>query len=156
MRLHICQITDSSSERDEQERFCRERQNSSYYLDHAPAGFFTAGRKGEIFDLNATLAEWLGIDLTKFVPRSVTISDLVAGEGMALIQSVQAAAGLQRTETPDIDLRRTNGKSLPARLVHSLSSMRAGAPGESPHPVLTRPKRAAGPPSPSAFRPTPL
>src|SRR5690606_17047988 len=151
-RLHIWQITDISSERDDQERFFRELQNAIDYLDHAPAGFFSAGRKGEIFYLNATLAEWLGIDLTPFVPRSATISYLVAGEGMALIQSAQAAAGLQRTETLDLDLRRTNGQSLPVRLVHSVSSMRDGAPGESRTIVLTRPKGADGDQSASAMR----
>ncbi|MCJ8518177.1 two-component system cell cycle sensor histidine kinase/response regulator CckA [Pseudorhizobium tarimense] len=151
-QLDIWQLTDITSERDDQERFFRELQNAIDYLDHAPAGFFSAGRKGEIFYINATLAEWLGIDLTKFVPRSMSISDLVAGEGMALIQSVQAAPGLQRTETLDLDLRRTNGQSVPARLVHSVTSMRDGAPGESRTIVLNRPKGADGDQSASAMR----
>ena len=98
-------------------------QNAIDYLDHAPAGFFSAGRKGEIFYVNATLAEWLGIDLTKFMPGSMTIGDLVAGEGLALIQSVQAEPGLKKTETLDLDLRKANGQSLPVqhrppRLLH--------------------------------------
>ncbi|WP_312419908.1 PAS domain-containing protein, partial [Shinella sp.] len=63
--LYIWQISDITSERDDQERFFKELQNAIDYLDHAPAGFFSAGRKGEIVYLNATLAEWLGIDLTK-------------------------------------------------------------------------------------------
>ncbi|MBW6419920.1 response regulator [Rhizobium sp. XQZ8] len=151
-QLDIWQITDITSERDDQERFFRELQNAIDYLDHAPAGFFSAGRKGEIFYLNATLAEWLGIDLTKFQPRSMNISDLVAGEGMALIQSVQAAPGLKRTETLDLDLRRANGQSLPVRLVHNVSTARDGAPGESRTIVLTRPKGGEGDQSASAMR----
>ncbi len=151
-RFDIWQITDITSERDDQERFFRELQNAIDYLDHAPAGFFSAGRKGEIFYLNATLAEWLGLDLTKFVPRSLSVSDLVAGEGMALIQSVQAAPGLQRTETLDLDLRRTNGQSLPVRLIHSVTSMRDGAPGESRTIVLGRASGAEDDQSASAMR----
>ncbi|MCB5200871.1 response regulator [Neorhizobium sp. T786] len=151
-RFDIWQITDITPERDDQERFFRELQNAIDYLDHAPAGFFSAGRKGEVFYINATLAEWLGIDLTKFVPRSLSISDLVAGEGMALIQSVQAAPGLQRTETLDLDLRRANGQSLPARLIHSVTSMRDGAPGESRTIVLGRQMGAEGDQSASAMR----
>jgi len=151
-QLDIWQITDITSERDDQERFFRELQNAIDYLDHAPAGFFSAGRKGEIFYLNATLAEWLGIDLTKFQPRSMNISDLVAGEGMALIQSVQAAPGLKRTETLDLDLRRSNGQSLPVRLVHNVSTARDGAPGESRTIVLARPKGGEGDQSASAMR----
>ncbi|AVA21761.1 cell cycle histidine kinase CckA [Rhizobium sp. LEGMi198b] len=136
--LHIWQITDITSERDDQERFFKELQNAIDYLDHAPAGFFSAGRKGEIFYLNATLAEWLGFDLTKFTPGSMTIGDLVAGEGLTLIQSVQAEPGLKKTVTLDLDLRRANGQSLPVQIVHSVTSMRDGAPGESRTIVLTR------------------
>ena len=136
--LHIWQITDITSERDDQERFFKELQNAIDYLDHAPAGFFSAGRKGEIFYLNATLAEWLGFDLTKFTPGSMSVGDLVAGEGLTLIQSVQAEPGLKKTVTLDLDLRRANGQSLPVQIVHSVTSMRDGAPGESRTIVLTR------------------
>lgn len=150
--LDVWQIADITSEREDQERFFRELQNAIDYLDHAPAGFFSAGKKGEIFYLNATLAEWLGLDLTKFAPGSMTIADMVAGEGMALIQSVQAGPGQTRTETLDLDLRRANGQSLPVRLVHSVSSMRDGAPGESRTIVLGRPKGEGADQSASAMR----
>ncbi|NKN36563.1 response regulator [Agrobacterium sp. a22-2] len=142
--LHIWQIADITSERDDQERFFKELQNAIDYLDHAPAGFFSAGRKGEIFYLNATLAEWLGIDLTQFSPGSIYVADLVAGEGMALIQSVQAEPGLSKTETLDLDLRRVDGRSFPARLVHRVRSARDGAPGESRTIVLARQEGGAG------------
>ncbi|WP_165219303.1 cell cycle histidine kinase CckA [Affinirhizobium pseudoryzae] len=150
--LDVWQIADITSEREEQERFFRELQNAIDYLDHAPAGFFSAGKKGEVFYLNATLAEWLGLDLTKFAAGSMTIADMVAGEGMALIQSVQAGPGQTRTETLDLDLRRANGQSLPVRLVHSVSSMRDGAPGESRTIVLARPKGEGADQSASAMR----
>jgi PAS domain S-box len=136
--LHVWQIADISAERDDQERFFRELQNAIDYLDHAPAGFLSAGRKGEIYYINATLAEWLGVDLTKFTPGSMHISDIVAGEGMALIESIQAEPGLTRTATIDLDFRRSNGQSLPVRLVHRVRSARDGAPGESRTIVLTR------------------
>ncbi|MBB3591087.1 two-component system cell cycle sensor histidine kinase/response regulator CckA [Rhizobium sp. BK529] len=136
--LQIWQITDITTEREDQERFFKELQNAIDYLDHAPAGFFSAGRKGEIFYLNATLAEWLGLDLTKFMPGSMNIGDLVAGEGLALIQSVQAEPGLKKTVTLDLDLRKSNGQSLPVQIIHRVTSMRDGAPGESRTIVLTR------------------
>ncbi|HVK90827.1 MAG TPA: response regulator [Mycoplana sp.] len=136
--LYVWQIADITSERDEQERFFKELQNAIDYLDHAPAGFFSAGRRGEILYLNATLADWLGIDLTKFHPGSLSIGDLIAGEGLALVQSVQAEPGAKRTETLELDLRRSNGRSLPVRLVHRASATRDGAPGESRTIVLAR------------------
>ncbi|MCF3642417.1 response regulator [Rhizobium sp. TRM95111] len=136
--LYVWQLADITSERDDQERFFKELQNAIDYLDHAPAGFFSAGRKGEIFYVNATLAEWLGMDLTKFQPGSLSIADLVAGEGLALVQSVQAEPGLKKTEVLDLDLRKSNGQSLPVRMVHRVTSMRDGAPGESRTIVLAR------------------
>lgn len=93
--------------------------------------------------MNATLAEWLGLDLTKFVPGSMTIGDVVAGEGLALIQSVQAEPGLKKTVTLDLDLRKSNGQSLPVQIIHSVTSMRDGAPGESRTIVLAREKSDA-------------
>lgn len=136
--LYLWQIADITAERDDQERFFKELQNAIDYLDHAPAGFFSAGRKGEIFYVNATLADWLGIDLTKFQPGTISIADLVAGEGLALIQSVQAEPGLKKTKVLDLDLRKGNGQSLPARLIHRVSSTRDGAPGESRTIVMSR------------------
>ncbi|MEK1932194.1 MAG: response regulator, partial [Pararhizobium sp.] len=136
--LYIWQISDITSERDDQERFFKELQNAIDYLDHAPAGFFSAGKKGEIFYVNATLADWLGLDLTKFQPGSMTIADLVAGEGLALVQSVQAEPGLKKTKTLDLDLRKANGQSFAVRMVHRVSSTRDGAPGESRTIVLAR------------------
>ncbi|MFB2552112.1 cell cycle histidine kinase CckA [Ensifer soli] len=136
--LYLWQIADITSERDEQERFFKELQNAIDYLDHAPAGFFSAGRKGEVFYINATLADWLSIDLTKFQSGSMTVADIVAGEGLALIQSVQAEPGLKKTKMIDLDLRKANGQSLPVRLVHRVSSTRDGAPGESRTIVLSR------------------
>ncbi|WP_275782859.1 cell cycle histidine kinase CckA [Pararhizobium gei] len=136
--LYLWQISDITSERDDQERFFKELQNAIDYLDHAPAGFFSAGRKGEIFYVNATLADWLGLDLTKFQPGSMNIADLVAGEGLALVQSVQAEPGLKKTKTLDLDLRKANGQSFAVRMVHRVSSARDGAPGESRTIVLAR------------------
>ncbi len=137
-RGRVWQITDITTEREDQERFFKELQNAIDYLDHAPAGFISAGRRGEVIYLNATLADWLGIDLTKFAPGSLTFADLVAGEGLTLIQSIQADPGARKTATVDLDLRRTNGQSLPVRLVHSVTFARDGAPGESRTIVMAR------------------
>ena len=136
--LFLWQLSDISAERDDQERFFRELQNAIDYLDHAPAGFFSAGRKGEIFYVNATLAEWLGIDLTQFESGAMTIRDIAAGEGLTRIQAIQPEPGQARTETLDLDFRKVNGQSLPVRIVHRVSATKDGAPGESRTIVLAR------------------
>jgi two-component system cell cycle sensor histidine kinase/response regulator CckA len=138
--LFLWQLSDISAERDEQERFFRELQNAIDYLDHAPAGFFSAGRKGEIFYVNATLAEWLGIDLTQFESGAMTIRDIAAGEGLTRIQAIQPEPGQTKTEMLDLDFRKVNGQSLPVRIVHRVSATKDGAPGESRTIVLARQK----------------
>lgn len=136
--LYIWQISDITAEREKQERFFRELQNAIDYLDHAPAGFLSAGRRGEILYINATLAGWLGVDLTTFQPGSLSLSQLLAGQGLAILQSVQAEPGRERTETIDLDMRKTNGQGLPVRLVHRVSATMDGAPGDSRTIVLER------------------
>jgi len=53
---------------------------------------------------------------------------------------VQAEPGLKKTVTLDLDLRKSNGQSLPVQIIHRVTSMRDGAPGESRTIVLTRDK----------------
>ncbi|MGJ8570728.1 MAG: cell cycle histidine kinase CckA [Hoeflea sp.] len=142
--LMAWQLSDISHERTEQEMVFKELQNAINYLDHAPVGFFSAGRDGEIVYLNATLADWLGIDLTSFLPGKVMLRDLVAGAGMALVESVQAEPGLNRTAQLDLDLLKSNGQSLPVRLVHRVSATRDGSPGESRTIVISREEGGTG------------
>ncbi|MBZ0228977.1 MAG: PAS domain-containing protein, partial [Bauldia sp.] len=59
-------VADISHERAQQESVFQELQHAIDYLDHAPAGFFSAEPDGRIVYLNATLAEWLGIDIARF------------------------------------------------------------------------------------------
>ncbi|TIX07598.1 MAG: hybrid sensor histidine kinase/response regulator, partial [Mesorhizobium sp.] len=84
------QLADISQERAEQERFFLDLQKAIDHLDHAPAGFFSADQEGRVTYINATLAEWLGIDLASFTPGAVTLPEIVAGDGMALVRSVKA------------------------------------------------------------------
>ena len=137
-QLFAWQLSDISSEREVQEQFFRDLQHAIDYLDHAPAGFMSTGQNGEVVYINATLADWIGLDLTQFSPGSIALGNLIAGEGMALINSVQAAPGLDRTATLDLDMLRRDGKSLPVTLVHRVSATRDGAPGESRTIVLLR------------------
>lgn len=132
------EINDITEDRADQERVFKELQYAIDYLDHAPVGFFSTNDKGEIVYLNATLADWLSIDLTSFQSKNVPISKIVAGEGLALINSVQAEPGLNKTAFIDLDLLKTNGQSLPVQLVHKVTATHDGAPGESRTIVVGR------------------
>jgi two-component system cell cycle sensor histidine kinase/response regulator CckA len=136
--LAAWQIADISRERAEQERFFLDLQKAIDHLDHAPAGFFAADQEGSVTYINATLAEWLGIDLASFSPGDATLSEIIAGDGIALVRSVKADPGTTRDTVIDLDLAKVNGEALPVRFMHRVSATREGAPGPSRTIVLNR------------------
>ncbi|HMN87816.1 MAG TPA: PAS domain-containing protein, partial [Bauldia sp.] len=128
-------IADISAERAQQEAVFQELQHAIDYLDHAPAGFFSAEPDGRVVYLNATLAEWLGIDIAHFEAGALTLRDIVRGDGASLLS---AAPGDGRTGIIDLDLVKRNGQSLPVRLLHRIPVGSDGAPGATRTLVLNR------------------
>src|SRR5271155_2861748 len=149
-RLTVWSLADVTREREGQENVFQELQHAIDYLDHAPAGFFSADDKGNVVYLNATLANWLDQDLAQVGSGGLKLADLVAGEGAALLAPLRAAPGEVKTEVLDLDLRTRSGRRLPVRLFHKLAYGPDGMPGASRTLVLNRahddgtdPQRAA-------------
>jgi len=136
--LMAWRLADISSERARQESIFQELQYAIDYLDHAPAGFLSAEPDGRIVYLNATLAEWLGIDLTRFEPGSLTLAGIVRGDAVALLTSPNDIETRNRTTVIDLDLTKQNGQSLPVRLLHRVPVTADGAPGATRTLVLNR------------------
>ncbi len=132
------QLADISRERAEQERFFLDLQKAIDHLDQAPAGFFSADQEGRVTYINATLAEWLGIDLASFTPGATTLQEIVAGDGMALVRSVKADPGTTRNAVIDLDLATVTGEALPVRFMHRVSASRDGLNGPTRTIVLNR------------------
>ncbi len=65
----VWQVDEITSDRQTQEAGFEKLQQAIAYLDNAPAGFFTADGDGTIDYLNATLAQWLGLDLAEVAGR---------------------------------------------------------------------------------------
>ncbi len=147
--LTAWQISDISAERAEQEKFFRDLQDAIDHLDHAPAGFFSADSKGAITYINSTLAEWLGIDLVQFQSGTMDVSDIVAGDGMALINSVRAEPGAVKTAVIDLDLAKRNGQALPVRFYQRVQASKDGKNGSIRTIVLNR-SDGSSPPSDAA------
>jgi two-component system cell cycle sensor histidine kinase/response regulator CckA len=131
-------VADISEERSRQEAVFQELQYAIDYLDHAPAGFLSAEPDGRIVYMNATLAEWLGVDLTRFEPGGLSLGDIVRGESIALMSSPTELEARNRTAIIDLDLTRRNGQSLPVRLLHRVPVTADGAPGATRTLVLNR------------------
>ena len=136
--LFVWQVSDITRDRERQENIFQELQLAINYLDHAPAGFFSAEPDGRVIYMNATLADWLGYDLAQFEPRQINLSDLVPGDGTALLEAANSAPGMPKTEMIDLDLVKRNGQSLPVRLMHRVPMASDGTPGASRTLVLNR------------------
>ena len=136
--LAAWRVADISHERARQEAIFQELQYAIDYLDHAPAGFLSAEPDGRIVYLNATLAEWLGIDLARFEPGSLTLANIVRGDAIALLSSPTDEETRNRTTVIDLDLSKQNGQSLPVRLLHRVPVTADGAPGATRTLVLNR------------------
>jgi len=136
--LTVWQVADVTSERRSQETTFLQLQNAIHYLDHAPAGFFSSEADGSLVYINATLADWLGIDLARFEPGRVNLLDLVAGDGMALLRAVKPDVAGLKTSVIDLDLAKSDGTRLPVRLYHRVPANPDGAPGATRTLVINR------------------
>jgi len=149
-RMTVWSLADVTRELERHENVFQELQQAIDYLDHAPAGFFSAEGNGNIAYLNATLANWLDHDLAQVGSGGLRLEDVVAGEGAALLTTLAAVPGDVKTEILDIDLKTRSGRTVPARLFHKVAFGADGAPGPSRTLVLNRargegadPQRAA-------------
>ena len=149
-RMTVWSIDDVTRDRERQENVFQELQHAIDYLDHAPAGFFSVDAAGDIVYLNATLAAWLDHDLAQVGAGSLTLGDMIAGEGAALLTTLNAAPGEVKTEVLDLDLKTRGGKPVPVRLFHKVAFGADGTPGPSRTLALNRargegsdPQRAA-------------
>ncbi|MGA7389120.1 MAG: response regulator [Pseudolabrys sp.] len=149
-QMTVWSVADVTRDRERQENVFQELQHAIDYLDHAPAGFFSVDAAGDIVYLNATLAAWLDHDLAQVGAGSLKLGDIIAGEGAALLTTLNAAPGEVKTEVLDLDLKTRGGKPVPVRLFHKVAFGADGTPGASRTLALNRargggndPQRAA-------------
>jgi two-component system cell cycle sensor histidine kinase/response regulator CckA len=137
-RATLWLVADVTRERERHENVFQELQHAIDFLDHAPAGFFSADVNGEITYMNATLAGWLDYDLAQVGSGGQRLSNIIAGDGAALVAAVSGGPGAVKTEQFDVDLKRRNGQSLPVRLLHRVAFGQDRQPGPSRTLVLNR------------------
>jgi two-component system cell cycle sensor histidine kinase/response regulator CckA len=137
-RPTVWNVADITRDRERQENIFQELQHAIDYLDHAPAGFFSADAAGRIGYLNATLADWLDHDLAQVGSGGLALADIVSGDAAALLTTLSGAPGEVKTEVLDLDLRTRGGRTLPVRLYHKIAFGADGAAGSSRTLVLNR------------------
>ncbi len=124
-------VSDVTRERERHESFFQDLQHAIDYLDHAPAGFFSADPDGSIIYMNATLAAWLGYDLAQFSAKRLMLSDIIAGDGASLLTVVSGRPGEVTTDKIDVDLKPRQGRLMPVRLLNRVAFSSEGTPGPS-------------------------
>jgi two-component system cell cycle sensor histidine kinase/response regulator CckA len=140
-RTAVWTVADVTRERERQENLFQELQHAVDYLDHAPAGFFSVDARGDVVYLNATLAEWLGHDLAQVGSGGLKLTDIVSGDGAALLTTLSGAPGDVKNDVFDLDLRTRTGKTLPVRLYHKIAFAADGSAGASRTLVINRARR---------------
>lgn len=137
-QLTLWQVSDVTSERENQETAFQQLQDAIHYLDHAPAGFFSSEENGALVYVNATLADWLGMDLASFKSERLRIQDIIADGNRALFSSLLSDASAGTTSVVDLDMKRSDGKLLPVRMYHKASLASDSAPGAKRTLVINR------------------
>lgn len=127
----IWTVADVTRERERQENAFQELQSAINYLDHAPAGFFSADPGGDIVYMNATLAALLDFDLAQFGSGGLKLGDIMPQNATTLLAPGPGEPGAVKTEIVDVDLRRRNGTIVPVRLFHKIAFSADGQPGAS-------------------------
>ncbi|MGB6767246.1 MAG: PAS domain-containing protein, partial [Methyloceanibacter sp.] len=118
--LVVWQVDEVTSDRERQEAGFEKVQQAIAYLDNAPAGFFTADGEGTIDYLNATLAQWLGLDLADVAGGQLNLDKIMSQDGAELIARASRGAAQGTTRRFDIDLVKADGTTLPVRILHGL------------------------------------
>ena len=136
--LMVWTVSDETRDHARHETFFQDLQHAIDYLDHAPAGFFSAEPDGGIVHMNATLAGWLHYDLAQFSVGRLKIDDIVAGDGGAMLAMISGPPGEVTMQQFDVDLKPRQGRLLPARILHKVAFSGDGTPGPSRSVVINR------------------
>jgi two-component system cell cycle sensor histidine kinase/response regulator CckA len=135
-------VDEVTSDRERQEASFEKVQQAIAYLDKAPAGFFTTDGEGTINYLNATLAQWLGLDLADVAAGQLKLARIMSQDGAELIAGAGRGVAQGATRRFDIDLVKVDGTTLPVRILHCLP--RYGGNGGLAHALVLN--RAPGEP----------
>ncbi len=129
-------IVDNTDAKIKQETAFEKMQHIIRYLDEAPAGFFSADSSGVVEYINATLADWLGLDLVEAAGGLQRVSQFIPKESAKQLGRVVAKPGETFADIFDLDILVKGGTTIPVRILHSVKFDEDGNPGPSRSLVL--------------------
>ncbi len=134
----LWRLTDITADRKHQESAFSRLQFIITYLDHAPAGFFSTLPDGRVDYVNATLAEWLGVDLVEAQGGAMRLNQLVGDSNARQLSSLAPTASGTRDETFPMALQGKSGEPIQVEIVHRADFDAKGNPMPSRSMVLRR------------------
>ncbi len=149
----LWRLMDITADRQHQEQAFSRLQFIITYLDHAPMGFFSTLPNGKVNYVNATLAAWLGIDLTEAQGGALTLTDITGSDTAALLTTLAPVADGSRTERFAVSLASRNSGRFDAEILHRADFDKDGAALPSRSMVLKRNDVAGTLPVEAAFAP---
>ncbi len=134
----LWRLIDITADRQHQESAFSRLQFIITYLDHAPMGFFSTLPNGKVDYVNATLADWLGIDLIEAQSGNLMLADVTGGDTAGLLTSLDPVADGFRTEQFAVSLPSRKAGRFDAEILHRADFDRDGKALPSRSMVLRR------------------
>ncbi|MEG9883279.1 MAG: response regulator [Hyphomicrobiales bacterium] len=89
-------------------------------IDHAPFGFFCADEDGNIDHINATLAEWLGIDRAEVGKSAIAVKDILNDAPERIMGDDATNGAAEAIWTADFELKTRDGGKYPVHAIYRL------------------------------------
>ncbi len=138
----LWQLTDITEQRAREAEVVRGLETALATYDAMPIGQLSAAPDGRITHFNGRIAQWLAIDTAQSATRTLTLNDVIAGDGEALLKSSMARARGQ-TVRLKLDLVREDGVGLPVEIIGEMADSGPHA-GEITAFVLAQPTTTVG------------
>ena len=104
-------LIDITADRVQQEQAFSRLQFIITYLDQAPVGFFSTLPSGKVDYINATLADWLKLDLTQTQSGKITQTELIGEEGAKILNAISPSAGEHRIDRFQFPVKDAKGET---------------------------------------------
>jgi len=118
--LTVWQLKDMTAAARDGEHAFEKLQMVVDYLDAAPAGFLSANQQGRIEYMNATLAQWLDLELSDAAAASFELTDFMPEKAASRITGSAKKSDPRDIQCFDVDFKRRDGSQLQVQIVHRL------------------------------------
>jgi two-component system, cell cycle sensor histidine kinase and response regulator CckA len=136
--FNLWRLIDITTDRQHQETAFSRLQFIITYLDHAPTGFFSTLPNGKVDYVNATLADWLGLDLLEAQGGSLSLTDLVGEDTARMLTAMEPVTSGFRTEHFKTSVTPRKADRFDVEILHRADFDGEGKPLPSRSMVLRR------------------